>query len=159
MKEDKPKWIHPFEKNQITMNTDEVFAETEKILDSEWYDEIYPTLFGRINRICPKLVQECAEMSKNLHTYIFAVREFTRIYFEQYMAQTPINDEGVELDIEIRSLRDDPLFNESGIRINNPVLFETQTIPEIVTIQTKHGVADFSKREIEAMILHSSPMN
>lgn len=141
------------------MESDELFEDTDRILDDEWYDEIYPTLYARINMIEPNLVQECAEMSRNTEQYVFAVREFTRSHFSQYMAKTPIVEEGVELDTEVRSARDEPIYNKNGVRTNNPFLVDVDEIPEVIKIKTEHGEADFSRREIFAMIRHSSPMS
>lgn len=140
------------------MDSDEMFAESDRFLADEWFDEVYPLIYSRVAQIEPDLLQECSEIGKNLKTYVFAVREFAKIHFADYMAQMPLSVEGESLDTEIRASRDDPIYNEAGMRINNPFLAQTNQIPAQVTVKTEHGSATFTQKEVIAMIRASGPM-
>lgn len=89
---------------------------------------------------------------------VFAVREFTRKYFSQYMAQLPFTDDEEELDQEIRSATEEPLYNKRGMRMNAPFLVGIEPIPETVSVQTDTGHEDFSRIEVLNMIRTSSPL-
>jgi len=156
MEEDKPRLDHPFERNQISMKTDQILKHNTFVLDPEWYDEMYPKIFAKVAILDPNLVRECTEYSRNTKSNVFAVREFTRAYFSQYMAQLPFSDEEQELDVEIRSATDEPIYNKEGMRMNAPFLVKMDKIPETVTIQTDTGSEDFSKIEIINMIRTSN---
>ena len=158
MKENKPRLDHPFERNQISMSTDEILAHNERVLDPEWYDEMYPKIFAKVANLDPELVRECSEMGRNLQMNVFVVREFTRKYFSQYMAQLPFTDDEEELDQEIRSATEEPLYNKRGMRMNAPFLVGIEPIPETVSVQTDTGHEDFSRIEVLNMIRTSSPL-
>ena len=157
MKDKKPRLDHPFQRNQISMTTDTVITNNKRILDKEWFDEIYPQIFARIASIDPQLVRECAEVGRNTQSLVPAMREFTRKYLSQYMAQLPFSVEEEILDTEIRSSTEEPIYNQDGMRMNAPFLVEIEEIPETVTVQTDEGSADFSKREVLSMIRTSNP--
>ena len=157
MKENKPRLDHPFERNQISMSTDQIIAHNERVLDPEWYDEMYPKIFAKVATLDPQLVRECAEVSRNLQTNVFAVREFTRKYFSEYMAILPFSDGEQELGLEIRSATEEPIYDGKGMRMNAPFLVNISQIPETLTVQTDAGHEDFSRREVVNMIRTSSP--
>jgi hypothetical protein len=157
MKENKPRLDHPFERNQISMSTDQIIAHNERVLDPEWYDEMYPKIFAKVATLDPQLVRECAEIGRNLKTNVFAVREFTRKYFSQYMANLSLSDDEQVLDLEIRSATEEPIYNGRGMRMNAPFLVDISRIPKTVTVQTDTGHEDFSQREVINMIRTSSP--
>lgn len=156
MEDEKPRLDHPFERNQISMKTDQILECNTFVLDPEWYDEMYPKIFAKVAKLDPNLVRECTEYSRNTKSNVFAVREFTRKYFSQYMAQLPFTDGEEELDIEIRSATDEPIYNKEGMRMNAPFLVKMEKIPGAVAIETDTGSEEFSRIEIINMIRTSN---
>ena len=152
MSDEQPNYAHPFEKNQVLMDTNRF--DDRRILDEEWFEDTYPTIFARVMRLEPELVSECKEVSKNTSTYIFAVREFTRMHFQSFMKKSPLQlvseDETEELDEETKS---------AIVQDYEPDNTEVQPIPEMLEIVTDHGSETFERREIEAMIRTSGPMS
>ena len=94
------------------------------------------------------------EKTNEVRSYIFAVREFTRMHFQSFMKKSPLQlvseDETEELDEETKS---------AIVQDYEPDNTEVQPIPEQLEIVTDHGSETFERREIEAMIRTSGPMS